>query len=130
MRVVGILLVSSLMTLPVAAAIRFARGFKQMFIYSVLFSQISVLSGLMAAFQLDIAPGGTIVLIAVIQLAQLTNEYQKYYDTILAELNRMNAIIEDFLSVSRRKMERKLQSPVEILQSLVVLVGGDRKSVV
>ena len=29
-------------------------------------SQISVLSGLMAAFQLDIAPGGTIVLIAVI----------------------------------------------------------------
>ncbi|KMK75979.1 metal ABC transporter permease [Alkalihalobacillus pseudalcaliphilus] len=66
MRVVGILLVSSLMTLPVAAAIRFARGFKQMFIYSVLFSQISVLSGLMAAFQLDIAPGGTIVLIAVI----------------------------------------------------------------
>ncbi|KMK75976.1 two-component system sensor histidine kinase NtrB [Alkalihalobacillus pseudalcaliphilus] len=59
------------------------------------------------------------------QLAQLTNEYQKYYDTILAELNRMNAIIEDFLSVSRRKMERKLQSPVEILQSLVEIMKAE-----
>ncbi|KGA95915.1 metal ABC transporter permease [Alkalihalobacillus alcalophilus ATCC 27647 = CGMCC 1.3604] len=65
MRVVGILLVSSLMTLPVAAAMRFARGFKQMFVYSVIFSQISVIGGLMLAFQLDLAPGGTIVLIAV-----------------------------------------------------------------
>ncbi|WP_413380160.1 metal ABC transporter permease [Alkalihalobacillus sp. 1P02AB] len=65
MRVVGILLVSSLMTLPVAAAMRFARGFKQMFIYSVIFSQISVIGGLMVAFQLDLAPGGTIVLLAV-----------------------------------------------------------------
>ncbi|WP_413380157.1 two-component system sensor histidine kinase NtrB [Alkalihalobacillus sp. 1P02AB] len=59
------------------------------------------------------------------QLAQLTNEYQKYYDTILAELNRMNVIIEDFLSVSRRKMERKLQSPMHIMKSLVEIMKAE-----
>ncbi|WP_368504775.1 metal ABC transporter permease [Alkalihalophilus sp. As8PL] len=65
MRIVGILLVSSLMTLPVAAAMRFARGFKQMFVYSILFGEISVIGGLIAAYQLDLAPGGTIVILAV-----------------------------------------------------------------
>lgn len=65
MRVVGILLVSSLMTLPVAAALRLARGFKQMFILAIIFGEISVIAGLITAFHLDLAPGGTIVLINV-----------------------------------------------------------------
>ncbi|MDQ0205569.1 metal ABC transporter permease [Alkalicoccobacillus murimartini] len=68
MRVVGILLVSSLMTLPVASAMRFAKGFKQLFFYSVLFGETAVIGGLIAAFQLDLAPGGTIVMISVILL--------------------------------------------------------------
>ncbi|OLS35777.1 metal ABC transporter permease [Alkalihalophilus pseudofirmus] len=68
MRIVGILLVSSLMTLPVAAAMRFAKGFKQMFVYSILFGQISVIGGLILAYQLDLAPGGTIVILAVLIL--------------------------------------------------------------
>lgn len=65
MQIVGILLVSSLMTLPVAAAMRLAKGFKQMFFYSVLFGEISVIFGLAAAFQFDVAPGGTIVLMNI-----------------------------------------------------------------
>ncbi|TMW73826.1 metal ABC transporter permease [Alteribacter natronophilus] len=65
MRIVGILLVSSLMTLPVAAAMRLAKGFKQMFIYSVIFGQFSVITGLVSAFHLNLAPGGTIVMINV-----------------------------------------------------------------
>ena len=36
MRIVGILLVSSLMTLPVAAAMRIAKSFKQAMIYSII----------------------------------------------------------------------------------------------
>ena len=68
MRVVGILLVSALMTLPVASAMRFAKGFKQLFIYSVILGEISVIGGLIAAFQLDLAPGGTIVMISVVLL--------------------------------------------------------------
>ncbi|MFC0558075.1 metal ABC transporter permease [Halalkalibacter alkalisediminis] len=65
MRIVGILLVSSLMTLPVAAAMRLAVGFKQMFLYSILFGEIAVIGGLITAFYFDLAPGGMIVMIAV-----------------------------------------------------------------
>ncbi|WP_223591352.1 metal ABC transporter permease [Neobacillus bataviensis] len=68
MRIVGILLVSSLMTLPVAASIRLAKGFKQTIFLSVLFGEISVLGGLFTAYYLDLAPGGTIVMLAVLIL--------------------------------------------------------------
>ncbi|WP_313798257.1 metal ABC transporter permease [Cytobacillus sp.] len=68
MRIVGILLVSSLMTLPVAASIRIAKGFKQTIFYAVLFGETSVLGGLLLSYYLDLAPGGTIVIIAVLIL--------------------------------------------------------------
>lgn len=45
MRIVGILLVSSLMTLPVAAAMRLAKGFKQTIIYAIVFGEAAVLIG-------------------------------------------------------------------------------------
>ncbi len=61
MRIVGILLVSALMTLPVAASMRIARGFKQTIWLSILFGEISVIGGLTSAYYLDLAPGGTIV---------------------------------------------------------------------
>lgn len=65
MRIVGILLVSSLMTLPVAASMRIARGFKQTIFYSVLFGEIAVLGGLFLSYHFELAPGGTIVMISV-----------------------------------------------------------------
>ncbi|MCC3647654.1 metal ABC transporter permease [Cytobacillus oceanisediminis] len=68
MRIVGILLVSSLMTLPVAASIRIAKGFKQTIFLSMLFGEISVLGGLTFSYYIDLAPGGTIVMIAVLIL--------------------------------------------------------------
>jgi zinc transport system permease protein len=68
MRIVGILLVSSLMTLPVAASIRIAKGFKQTIFFSVLFGEISVIIGLFLAYYLDLAPGGTIVILSVLIL--------------------------------------------------------------
>ncbi|WP_419881411.1 metal ABC transporter permease [Peribacillus sp. B-H-3] len=68
MRIVGILLVSSLMTIPVAASLRFAKGFKQMISFSILFGEISVVGGLFFSYYLNLAPGGTIVMIAVIIL--------------------------------------------------------------
>ncbi|PJN90865.1 metal ABC transporter permease [Bacillus sp. mrc49] len=68
MKIIGILLVSSLMTLPVAASLRFAKGFKQMIGYSILFGEVSVVGGLFLSYNLDLAPGGTIVIIAVLIL--------------------------------------------------------------
>jgi len=68
MRVVGILLVSSLMVLPVAASLQLARSFREAFFLSVGFSLASVLSGIFASFYLNLAPGGTIIIISVIIL--------------------------------------------------------------
>lgn len=68
MRIVGILLVSSLMTLPVATAMRIAKGFKQAIIYSVFFGELAVIIGLVSAFYLDLAPGGTIVVTSILIL--------------------------------------------------------------
>ncbi|MDN4493255.1 metal ABC transporter permease [Ureibacillus aquaedulcis] len=68
MRIVGILLVSSLITLPVAASMRIAKGFKQTIIYSILFGEAAVILGLISAYYLNLAPGGTIVVTAILIL--------------------------------------------------------------
>lgn len=68
MRIVGILLVSSLITLPVAAAIRIAKSFKQTIVFSIIFGELAVIIGLVSAFYLNLAPGGTIVITSIIIL--------------------------------------------------------------
>lgn len=68
MRIVGILLVSSLITLPVAAAMRLAKGFKQAIVLSIVFGELAVLIGLVSAFYLDLQPGGTIVVTSILIL--------------------------------------------------------------
>ncbi|MEH7010082.1 metal ABC transporter permease [Neobacillus niacini] len=77
MRIVGIMLVSSLMTLPVAASIRIAKGFKQTIFLSIIFGEIAVLGGLFTSYYIDLAPGGTIVMIAVAILV-LTIVFKKF----------------------------------------------------
>ncbi|KMK76765.1 metal ABC transporter permease [Alkalihalobacillus pseudalcaliphilus] len=64
MRIVGILLISALMTLPVSAAIQWAKSFKQMFIYSVIFGELSVILGIFLGYHFSLAPGGSIVVVA------------------------------------------------------------------
>lgn len=68
MRIVGILLVSSLITLPVAAAMRIAKGFKQAIVLSIIFGETAVLIGLVSAFYLNLQPGGTIVVTSILIL--------------------------------------------------------------
>jgi zinc transport system permease protein len=68
MRIVGILLVSSLMTIPVAAAIQLAKSFKGAMIYSIVLGETAVIIGLFGAYSLDIAPGGTIVVTSILIL--------------------------------------------------------------
>ncbi|RPJ95372.1 metal ABC transporter permease [Rummeliibacillus sp. TYF005] len=68
MRIVGILLVSSLITLPVAASIRIAKGFKQTIFFAILFGELAVIIGLVTAFYLNLAPGGTIVVTSILIL--------------------------------------------------------------
>ncbi|WP_404454064.1 metal ABC transporter permease [Virgibacillus necropolis] len=67
-RIVGVLLVSALMTLPVAASMRLTRGFKQTIFLSVVFGETAVILGLLSGYYFSIPPGGTIVLISIIIL--------------------------------------------------------------
>lgn len=68
MRVIGVLLVSALITLPVAIAMRWSKGFKQFIIMSIVIGEFSVIAGLITAFYLDISPGGVIVVILIVLL--------------------------------------------------------------
>ena len=68
MRIVGILLVSSLMVLPVATSLQVAKSFRGAMIYSNIFGIFAVISGLIVSFYLDLAPGGSIVMISLLVL--------------------------------------------------------------
>ncbi|MGB9885624.1 MAG: metal ABC transporter permease [Moorellales bacterium] len=68
MRLVGALLLASLMILPVASALAWARSFRQALAGSVLLGELATSSGLVLAYYLDTAPGGTIVLTSVLIL--------------------------------------------------------------
>ncbi|WP_195940460.1 metal ABC transporter permease [Romboutsia sp. 1001713B170131_170501_G6] len=72
LRIVGVLLVSSLISIPVATSLKVAKSFKQSIFYSVLFGEIAIISGVLISFYLDIAPGGTIVIISVLELLGVT----------------------------------------------------------
>ncbi|MDI9230251.1 metal ABC transporter permease [Staphylococcus caprae] len=76
MRVVGILLVSALITLPIAISMRLTKGFKQLIALSVVLGESAVILGLVLAFYMNISPGGVIVVLLVIMLI-ITMIYQK-----------------------------------------------------
>lgn len=64
MRVVGVLLVAALMVLPVTAASRVAWSLRATLYLSMAIGLGSVLVGLTLSYYADLAPGGTIVLVA------------------------------------------------------------------
>lgn len=76
MRIVGALLVSSLMTIPAAISLQVATSFKNAVCISVISALISVGAGLVLSFYLSLAPGGTIILFALFLLL-LTLTYKK-----------------------------------------------------
>ena len=66
MRVVGVLLIAALMVLPVASGRLLARSFRATVALAVAIGLGSVVLGLAAARQWDLAPGGSIVLTAAL----------------------------------------------------------------
>jgi zinc transport system permease protein len=65
MRLVGILLISSLIVMPNITAMMIGRGFKRTAIISVLVSVVSVICGIILSYIVNSAPSGTIVLISI-----------------------------------------------------------------
>jgi len=65
MRLVGILLISALIVIPNITAMMFGKGFKKTVCISMGISTISVISGILLSYSLNLAASGTIVVIAV-----------------------------------------------------------------
>ncbi len=64
-RVVGVLVLSSMIALPVATALQLGRGFRQTLLFSILFSMVDILLGLFLSYYLNVAPGGFTALVSV-----------------------------------------------------------------
>ncbi|WP_124061427.1 metal ABC transporter permease [Gordonibacter sp. Marseille-P4307] len=65
-KVVGALLVVSLVTLPVATALILCRSYRQTCIASVVLGIVYTMSGLVFSYQYDVRPGGSIVMAAIV----------------------------------------------------------------
>jgi zinc transport system permease protein len=65
MKVAGIMLVSAMLILPPLTALQLSISFRMTLIASLIFSVISVISGILISFLLNLPAGGTIVLINV-----------------------------------------------------------------
>jgi zinc transport system permease protein len=64
MRLVGILLVSSLLVIPNVTALLFNKGFKKTALISVSISIFSVVMGIAISYAVNLAPAGTIVIVS------------------------------------------------------------------
>lgn len=68
MPIVGALLVSALMILPAAIAMRMVKGFKLAIFVSMIIGVVSMFFGLTSSYQLGTPPGATITLVLIIIL--------------------------------------------------------------
>jgi zinc transport system permease protein len=64
-RLVGVLLISSLIVIPNITAMMFGKGFKKTLLISISTAVLSVVAGIITSYVMNIAPGGTIVIISV-----------------------------------------------------------------
>ena len=67
-KIVGILVLSSMIALPVASALQLHIGFKKTVLFSICFGIIDIMLGLICSYYLNVAPGGFTSLVSVFML--------------------------------------------------------------
>lgn len=75
-RIVGVLVLSSMIALPVATALQLGKGFRLTLIFSIIFSVIDIMLGLFFSYYLNVAPGGftALVSVAILVLVLITKK--------------------------------------------------------
>ena len=86
---VGVLLISSMMIIPVAAAMRFGWSFKSTLIISIVFSELSILLGLWMAYSFIIPSGAAIVSINILILLIVSIVRKIYIHKNLSKLDTL-----------------------------------------
>jgi zinc transport system permease protein len=64
--IVGVLLIAALIVIPVVTALQLKKGFGQTILWAEIISLVSVISGIFISFYLNLATGGTIVLVMLL----------------------------------------------------------------
>jgi zinc transport system permease protein len=64
-KIVGMLVLSSMIALPVATALQLGRGFKITLVCSIIFSVFDIMLGLILSYYVNVAPGGFTALVSV-----------------------------------------------------------------
>ena len=90
-RIVGVLVLSSMISLPVAAALQLKKGFKLTLIFSIIFSVIDIMSGLFISYYLNVAPGGftALISVAVLILVIIFNHLKLYWEGFLIAMHKL-----------------------------------------
>lgn len=65
-KIIGALMVTSLIVLPVSSALLISKSYKQTYIYSILLGILYMMLGVVASYYYDIKPGGAIVVNSII----------------------------------------------------------------
>lgn len=80
LRIIGVLLVSAMITIPAAISLQIAKSFKEAMIIAIITAQISVFCGLIISFYFGLASGGAIILVAIfILIFTLLYKNTSYY---------------------------------------------------
>ena len=108
MQMFGVLLISALMIVPVAASILIGKSFKKTVVIAAIFSEISILLGIYLSYVFELPSGSLIVilniiiLLTVMGLNGITKRQKKStIDKLLATYNQTpNAFIETSTSIT------------------------------
>ncbi|SHH98803.1 zinc transport system permease protein [Sporobacter termitidis DSM 10068] len=86
-RIVGVLVLSSMIALPVATALQLGRGFKVTLVFSIVFSVIDIMLGLFISYYLNVAPGGftALISVAVLVLVLLAKKIRSAVGSVAAK---------------------------------------------
>ena len=74
---VGVLLISSLMIIPVAAAMKVGKSFKNTIVIAIMFSEFSIIGGLWISYEVGVSSSALIVLINILILV-LVGVFRKF----------------------------------------------------
>jgi zinc transport system permease protein len=77
--IIGILLITALIVIPVVTALQLRKSFKKTILYSEIFSIFSVVSGIFISYYFNLSTGGTIVLLmlGIFLVVMLSKKYLK-----------------------------------------------------